>query len=71
MTWTSQCTLLIAKNEALLKAIANSGCRILSLGVESLSQYGLNSLNKSWVNVSESANLLQKYSGQELLQLSK
>jgi radical SAM superfamily enzyme YgiQ (UPF0313 family) len=60
MNWASQCTLLIAKNEALLKAVADSGCSILSLGIESLSQDGLNSLNKSWVRVSETANLLQK-----------
>ncbi len=60
MSWASQCTLLIAKNEALLNAVAGSGCSILSLGIESLSQEGLNSLNKSWVKVSETAKLLQK-----------
>lgn len=60
MNWASQCTLLIAKNEALLKAVADSGCSILSLGIESLSQDGLNSLSKSWVKVSETANLLKK-----------
>ena len=60
MSWGSQCTLLIAKNDSLLKAVANSGCSILSLGIESLSQEGLNSFRKSWVKVSETANLLQK-----------
>lgn len=60
MTWASQSTLLIAKNDTLLKAVSNSGCSILSLGVESLSQEGLNSLNKSWVKVSETEHLLQK-----------
>ena len=60
MTWASQCTLLIAKNAALLKAVADSGCSILSLGIESLSQDGLNSLNKSWVKTSETEMLLTK-----------
>ena len=60
MQWASQCTILIAKNERLLKAVAESGCSILSLGVESLSQEGLDTVNKSWVRVSETAQLLQK-----------
>lgn len=60
MMWASQCTILIAKNEKLLKAVSSSGCRILSLGIESISQEGLNHLNKSWVNVNDSAILLQR-----------
>jgi len=60
MQWASQCTVLIAKNERLLKAVAESGCSILSLGIESLSQEGLDAVNKSWVRVSETADLLQK-----------
>lgn len=60
MSWASQCTILIAKNEALLRAVAESGCSILSLGIESLSQSGLDSFRKSWVKVNETAALLQK-----------
>jgi len=60
MQWASQCTVLIAKNERLLKVVAESGCSILSLGIESLSQEGLDSFKKSWVRVSETADLLQK-----------
>ena len=60
MQWASQCTILIAKNEQLLKTVAESGCSILSLGIESLSQDGLNAFRKSWVKVSETAMLLQK-----------
>lgn len=60
MKWASQCSLLIAKNEKLLKAVADSGCSILSLGIESLSQEGLNSLNKSWVKAPKTAQLLKK-----------
>lgn len=60
MTWASQCTLLIAKNEDLLRTVADSGCNILSLGIESISQSGLDSLNKSWVKVNETSSLLNK-----------
>lgn len=60
MQWGSQCTLLIAKNEKLLNEVAASGCTILSLGIESISQEGLNALNKSWVKVNETAELLGK-----------
>jgi len=60
MKWASQCTLLIAKNEVLLKDVAESGCSILSFGLESLSQEGLDALNKSWVRVSEIETNLTK-----------
>lgn len=60
MTWASQCSLLIAKNDKLLKAVAGSGCQIISIGVESISQEGLNSLNKEWMKVDETAHLLKK-----------
>jgi len=60
MRWASQCTILIAKNEHLLKTVADSGCSILSLGIESLSQDGLDSFRKAWVRVSETATLLKK-----------
>ena len=59
MKWASQCTLLIAKNKKLLHAVVDSGCSILSLGIESLSQKGLNSLNKSWVKTTKTAQLLK------------
>lgn len=60
MQWASQCTILIAKNERLLKAVVESGCMVLSFGIESLSQEGLDSFGKSWVRTSETAILLQK-----------
>ena len=60
MQWASQCTISIAKNERLLKAVVESGCKVLSFGIESLSQDGLDSFKKSWVRTSETADLLQK-----------
>jgi len=60
MFWASQCTIKIAENDKLLKAIRDSGCRILSLGIESLSQDGLDKLNKSWVRADQTEKLLKK-----------
>jgi radical SAM superfamily enzyme YgiQ (UPF0313 family) len=60
MRWASQCSILLAKKPRLLKLAAESGCRILSLGVESISQDGLNSLNKQWVRVGEHEEMLRR-----------
>lgn len=60
MQWASQCTILVAKNELLLKTIAESGCNILSLGIESLSQEGINKLNKTWMKTNETEDLIKK-----------
>ncbi|MGQ1786637.1 MULTISPECIES: B12-binding domain-containing radical SAM protein [unclassified Saccharicrinis] len=58
MTWASQCSIQLAKKPELLKLVAESGCRILSLGIESLSQEGLDKLNKKWVITHEHEELL-------------
>jgi len=58
MHWASQCSLNLARNPALLKQVARSGCRILSFGLESLSQEGLDDLRKSWVKVDDHERLL-------------
>ncbi len=63
MLWASQCSMNLARNERLLKVVADSGCRILSLGIESISQEGLNKLNKTWVITAEHEKLLAKISG--------
>ncbi len=60
MKWASQCTLNIAKNPELLKLIYESGCRILSLGVETINQEGLNELGKNWVKANEHITLLNR-----------
>jgi radical SAM superfamily enzyme YgiQ (UPF0313 family) len=36
--WASQCSLNLARNEKLLQEVADSGCRILSFGLESITQ---------------------------------
>ena len=60
MQWASQCSILLAKKPKLLKLAAESGCRILSLGIESISQEGLDKLNKKWVRVEEQEALLNR-----------
>lgn len=49
MKWASQCTLLISKFPDLLKLAYKSGCRILTLGLETIDQSGLDQFNKNWI----------------------
>ncbi|MGM0596683.1 MAG: B12-binding domain-containing radical SAM protein [Myxococcota bacterium] len=58
--WASQCSLNLARNQKLLREVADSGCRILSFGLESITQEGLDKLNKSWVKVTEHEKLLRR-----------
>jgi len=48
MKWMTQCSIDIASDEELLKAIAESGCYVLSFGLESISKESLRSMNKAW-----------------------
>ena len=63
MNWASQCTTNLARNPELLKLVARSGCRIMSLGIESITQEGLNKLNKHWVSTLEHEQMLKRISG--------
>jgi radical SAM superfamily enzyme YgiQ (UPF0313 family) len=60
MKWMSQCSISIADNPAVLKAVAESGCFALSFGIESISQESLNRLNKDWSKVEDYARQLEK-----------
>jgi radical SAM superfamily enzyme YgiQ (UPF0313 family) len=60
MTWASQCSLNLARNPALLAQVARSGCDLLSLGLESISQEGLDGMGKPWVRAAEHEALLQR-----------
>lgn len=61
MKWSSQCTMNLARNESLLKLVARSGCEILSLGLESISQEGLDKLNKKWLRVDDHQKLMAAF----------
>ncbi len=58
MTWSSQCSLNLARNPKLLERVAASGCNLLSLGLESISQEGLDGVGKPWVKAAEHEELL-------------
>jgi radical SAM superfamily enzyme YgiQ (UPF0313 family) len=53
MKWSTQCTLNLARNKRLLKIVKEAGAEIMSFGIESISQEGLDKLNKSWLKVDD------------------
>jgi radical SAM superfamily enzyme YgiQ (UPF0313 family) len=53
MKWASQCTLNLARRPDLLRAVRNSGCDLMSFGVESISQDSIDSLNKPWLKAAD------------------
>lgn len=53
MKWASQCSLHLAKNPGLLESVLNAGGNLMSFGVESITQEGLDKLGKSWLKVDE------------------
>lgn len=56
MHWASQCAIHLAKNPELLKAVVDSGCDLMSFGVESISQESITSLDKPWLKANEHAS---------------
>ena len=46
--WISQCSLQIAENEEMLKLAYESGCRILSFGLETINKASLKFIDKEW-----------------------
>ena len=53
MKWASQCAIHLAKNPGLLKIVRDSGCDLMSFGVESIRQDAINSLDKPWLKADE------------------
>lgn len=51
MEWATQCSLELARHPELLRLCVESGARMMSFGIESLSQEGLDRLDKKWVRV--------------------
>ncbi len=60
MIWATQCSIRLAKKPELLKLAAQSGCRILSIGVESISQESLDAVGKSWCRADENEEMLRR-----------
>lgn len=59
MIWFSQCSIEIGRNQELLQALVASGCRVLSFGLESISQKSLESMNKNWCHTDEYPELIR------------
>lgn len=53
MKWASQCAIHLAKNPELLQIVRDSGCDLMSFGVESIQQDAINSLDKPWLKANE------------------
>lgn len=53
MKWASQCAIHLANNKELLKIVRDSGCDLMSFGIESISQDAINSLEKPWLKANE------------------
>lgn len=60
MQWMSQCAIDIARDDDLLALAAESGCVLLSFGLESITPASLASLNKSWSKPGDYLPLIEK-----------
>ncbi|MFA9391508.1 MAG: radical SAM protein [Prolixibacteraceae bacterium] len=59
MKWASQCAIHLAKNAELLKLVRDSGCDLMSFGVESIQQDAIDSLDKPWLKADEHEKNIQ------------
>lgn len=59
MQWMSQCSIDIGEDRELLEKLKQSGCMVLSFGLESIRQESLNQMNKSWAKVKEYPRLMK------------
>lgn len=59
MAWMSQCAVDIGKQPELLKAVADSGCYVLSFGLESLQKESMAQMDKSWCDPSEYREIIR------------
>jgi radical SAM superfamily enzyme YgiQ (UPF0313 family) len=53
MKWATQCSVNLAKHPRLLRKVVASGGELLSFGLESISQEGLDKLDKAWLQVED------------------
>ena len=59
MKWMSQCAIQIADNPELLKAVAESGCYVLSFGLENINPEALKDVNKTWCDPADYPRILK------------
>lgn len=60
MRWMSQCAIQIADHDELLKAVADSGCYVLSFGLETIQKEAMKSINKDWANPDDYLRVIKK-----------
>lgn len=58
--WASQCTINIARNAGLLDLAAQSGCKTLTIGFESLDRNNLKATSKNWCDPTEYPRLIRE-----------
>jgi radical SAM superfamily enzyme YgiQ (UPF0313 family) len=58
--WFSQCDITLAKDEELLRAASRSGCKVLLVGFETLSNKNLRNSKKGWSRADEYAKLIKR-----------
>lgn len=58
--WVSQAAITIAYDDEMLQLAKQSGCKLLGIGIESISQESLKSLNKQWIKSAELASNIKK-----------
>ncbi len=64
MRWMTQCSIDIANDEELLRVIADSGCYVLSFGLESISRESLRHMHKAWAKpelYAEQIKVIRRY----------
>ena len=60
MRWMSQCAIQIADNPKLLKAAYESGCYVLSFGLESINKSAMKEINKNWADPNDYIEIIKK-----------
>jgi radical SAM superfamily enzyme YgiQ (UPF0313 family) len=59
MRWMSQCVIDIARDPELLEVVRDSGCTLLSFGLESISRQSLKDVNKAWARPDDYTALIE------------
>ena len=60
MRWMSQCAIQIADNDSLFTAVADSGCYVLSFGLESIVKEAMQDINKNWADPNDYIRIIKK-----------
>ena len=62
MPWATQCSLELARYPRLLERVRRAGAEMMSFGVESITQEGLDRLNKKWLRVDKHEESIRRIS---------